>query len=100
MNGIMTLKKIIVNTAIVTAGCFIFFLLLSSISSALLKLDSINTVFQDRSIVASNLKFSSSYNSTKSKDVLSSFVPVADLFTSAGSLEKMKKIDNSTDPSK
>jgi hypothetical protein len=92
----MTLKKIIVNSAIVTAGCFVCFLLLSSISSALLKLDSINTVFQDRSIVASNLKFSSSYNSTNSKDVLPSFVPVADLVTSSGSLEKMKKIGNST----
>ena len=29
--------------------------------------------------------------------ILSSFVPVAHLFTSAGSSEKMKKFDNSTD---
>jgi hypothetical protein len=96
MNGIMTLKKIIVNSAIVTAGCFVCFLLLSSISYALPKLDSINTIFQDRSVVASNLKIISTYNGTNSKVVLSSFVPVADLVASSGSLEKMKKIDNST----
>jgi len=92
----MTLKKIILNSAVVTAGYFVCFLLLSSTSSALLKLDSINTVFQDRSIVASNLKLGSSYSSTNSKDVLSSFVPVADLVASSGSLEKTKKIGNST----
>jgi hypothetical protein len=85
------------NTAILTAGYLIFFMLLSALTFILMKSDGINKILSHSSIVSSYLQFSNSYNTVISKKASSSFVPAAysSLFTNDS--KKITRTDNSAD---